>query len=109
MIKMIYSQRETPSCGRADCDITENPEHWVDAEPENATEIKELRKTIRRVTKALKEVPGYFDQLQGEIIPVHNDEFFRASQIRQWAVKHVIRALRRKPTRSQKDRRGQVP
>lgn len=27
----IYSQRKKPSCGRADCDPRENPEHWVNA------------------------------------------------------------------------------
>jgi len=30
-VKLIYSHLDKPICKRDDCDITENPEHWVEA------------------------------------------------------------------------------
>lgn len=29
---IIIGSRNTPTCGRRDCDIAEQPEHWVDVE-----------------------------------------------------------------------------
>ena len=62
--KLIYEQLMDPVCGDADCDIKENPEHWVNVElsAEDLTAWrcgagKEKDKVLRSARKWIREMP----------------------------------------------------
>lgn len=64
-VQVIVSQRFTPTCKEEDCDIKENPEHWVDVEltpeyklaPELFEELKRLHDEVGTLCNGEEDCP----------------------------------------------------
>jgi len=59
----IITDRDTPTCGRADCDIAENPSHWI-----NIRLSRKARRALNQfedMAKSLDELVSMFDAQTG--------------------------------------------
>ena len=81
---IVVSDRTKPTCGNDDCDIEENPTHWVDAE------------LTREARRAILSVPGLVHCLSRMLaMPIIPNSISRARVINESAEAEASNLLKR--------------